>query len=209
MITKTVKTQKELDSALLAKVKTIYIDSPAGIWLSVGKDVQVIYSRVVARESSRVEAWGSSRVVASKYVAIHLHSAKAKIEGGVLIDLTQINLENPQEWLEYHGVKIEDGSALLYKAVNDKFQTDRGSEWTYAPGNAVTAKDFKPTRECGHGLHFGITPRHARTFHSDATRFVAVHVKIEGLIPLDDKCKVANCEVLYEVDIDGDEMVKE
>ena len=264
MATVKVTTQTELDEAISKKVDEIIIDSPAGIWLYVGKEGQLIESRVeawgsstvvawgsstvVARESSTVEAWGSSRVeawgsstvvaresstveawesstvvawgssrveawgsstvVASKFVAIHLHSSRAVVAGGVLIDLTKLDLTSAPDWLDYHGVKVdEEGRALVYKAVNDEWQTTRGKEWTYSPGSTVVAKDFKPTKECGKGLHFGITPRHAKNFYQEATRFVVVKVLADDLIPLEDKCKVASCEVLYEVDIDGEPIV--
>ena len=308
----TVNNQKDLDKAIADKADAIFIDSPAGVWLSVGGNGQVVSSsveargsssveargssRVVARESSsvvaresssveawesssveargsssveawesssveargsssvvawesssveargsssvvargssrvvawessrvvawesssveawessRVVAWESSRVVASKFVSVHLHSQKATVAGGVLIDLTKIDLTTSKDWLDYHGVKVnEDGRALLYKAVDNEWHTPRGSEWTYAPGNFVEAKDFIPTKECGKGLHFGVSPRHSKNFFDDATRFVAVLVSADDLIPLDDKAKAPNCTVLYEVDIDGDQIV--
>ena len=57
----TVTTQAELDAALAAKDEVIYIESPAGVWLTLTGSGS---SRVVAWGSSSVEARGSSRVVA-------------------------------------------------------------------------------------------------------------------------------------------------
>ena len=163
-------------------------------------------SRVEARESSRVEVWESYRVVAAPFVAIHLHSSIAQVKGGVLIDLTKLDLTDSKTWLNYHGAKIEKDYVILYKAVNNDYQTDRGAEWTYAPSNKVVARDFKPTKECGQGLHLGVTPRHCKNFYQEATKFVAVKTKVKGLIPLGDKCKVESCEVLYEVNEWGDKL---
>ncbi len=162
-------------------------------------------SSVVARDSSSVVAWDSSRVVAGKFTAVHLHSARATIKGGVLIDLTKLDLNDASVWLDYHGVKVtRAGYATVYKAVLDDWTTGRGAEWTYSPGATVTAVDFKPTRSCGAGLHFGVSPAHSAGYLTDATRFVAVKVKAADLIPLDDKCKAPSCVVLHEVDRFGD-----
>jgi hypothetical protein len=35
---------------------------------------------------------------------------------------------------------------------------------------------------------------------------VAVRVDVASIIPLDDKCKVPSCEVLHEVDVDGEQI---
>jgi len=217
----TVATQAELDQALTAKTAEIVIDSPAGVWLYIGQDGQAWgsssvvawgSSSVVARGSSSVVAWdsssvearGSSSVEAGKYTAVHLHSARATIKGGVLIDLTKLDLTDAQTWLDYHGVTVtKAGYATLFKAVGDNWEASRGPAWTYKPGTTVTADDYDRTPDCGHGLHLGITPRHARQYHQSATKFVAVKVLVSELIPLGDKAKVRSVKVLHEVDIDG------
>ncbi len=97
--TVTVKTQAELDQALAAKTPTIYIDSPAGVWLRVdssGSSSVVAWdsssvvawdsSSVVARDSSSVVAWGSSSVVAwdsSSVVAWDSSSVEARDSSSV------------------------------------------------------------------------------------------------------------------------------
>jgi hypothetical protein len=158
-------------------------------------------SRVEARGSSRVEARESSRVEAGNCAAVHLHSARATVKGGVLIDLTKIDLTDPAQWLDYHGVKVtQAGYVTLYKAVLDDWTTGRGAEWTYKPGATVTAADFKPNQIRGQGLHFGVSPAASAAYLTDATRFVAVRVKAADIVPLDDKCKAPTCKVLHEVD---------
>ena len=107
-------------------------------------------------------------------------------------------------WLTHHGIVIDPtGHATLFKAVNNNWQASRGTRWTYAPGTTVTADDYQPTRECGHGLHLGATPWRARAYHTNATKFVAVSVDVAELIPLGDKAKVKQVKVLHEVDATG------
>jgi hypothetical protein len=162
-------------------------------------------SHVVASGSSHVVASGSSRVEASKYVAVHLHSARADITGGVLIDLTKIDLNDATQWLEFHGVHVENGVAYVYKAVNDEWTTDRGVD--YSPGSTPGAPDWKPTLECGNGLHFGATPLCSREYFREATKYVRVGVAAETLVPLGDKCKAPKVVVAaVEVDMYGHEV---
>ncbi|WIY84303.1 hypothetical protein [Propionimicrobium sp. PCR01-08-3] len=60
----TVHNQSELDAALAREdIKKIIINSPADVWLTLGSN-GAGSSRVVARDSSHVVAWGLSRVVA-------------------------------------------------------------------------------------------------------------------------------------------------
>jgi hypothetical protein len=237
MSSRTVTTQAELDQALANGVATIYINSPAGVWLRVtdsgsSRVVARDSSRVEARGSSRVEAWdsssvvawgssrvearGSSRVVArdsssveaGRWTAVHLWSQRVTLTGGVVIDMTALDLDDPAQWLEYHGVAIKDGAATVYKAVGDDWQTGRGAEWTYEPGRAVTAADWRPTRECGNGLHLGVTPRTAAAnrHHSqpEPTRFVACRIVAADAVVFGDVIKVPRCDVLHEVTVDRD-----
>jgi hypothetical protein len=57
----TVRTQTELDAALAADEATIYIESPAGVWLTLSKSES---AHVVAWGSAHVVAWGSAHVQA-------------------------------------------------------------------------------------------------------------------------------------------------
>ena len=116
MSSRTVTDQAGLDAALAESVERIYIDSPAGVWLSVvawGGSHVVAWgsshveargsSHVEAWESSHVVAWGSSHVEATACVAVHLHSASAEVSGGVIIDLTTLDLANLETWRGYIG----------------------------------------------------------------------------------------------------------
>ena len=217
----TVKTQDELDKALSEGVETIYIESDAGVWLTVtdsgssrvvasgsSRVVASGSSRVVARDSSSVVAWGSSSVVASKYVAIHLHSKRVNLSGdGHVIDVTDINTNEVEDFIAYHGVKVVDGDAILYKAVDQDLNAGHHHTVTNYPiGGVVTAHDWRATKECGYGLHFGYRPAVAGSYFSGegVPRFLEVRVPVVGLVALGDKAKSESCLVIREVDVHGD-----
>ena len=208
---RTVTTQDELDQAIADGVSYVEIRSDKGVWLEVysNKDSNVTArgnSNVTARGNSNVTAWGNSNVTAwensnvtawgnsnvtarensnvtaSPHVSVHLHSARAKITGGVVIDVTAIDLTDPQTWCDEYGVTVVDGIATVYKAVNDAWSTDRGFD--YSPGATPEALDWTPDNECGGGLHFGPTPTHAKDYHPEATKYVAVGVELATLRPI-------------------------
>jgi hypothetical protein len=255
----TVRTQAELDGAIADSAPVIYIESDAGVWLTVrdsgssrvvawGSSRVVAWgsSRVVARGSSRVEAWesshvearesshveargssrveawessrvvawgsshvvawGSSHVEASPYVAVYLRSQRVTLSGGHVIDLTAIDLTDPVQWCEFHGVKTGDGIAYLYKAVGDDWRSDYGAE--YAPGTTPEATDWNTVAGCGQGLHFCAHPQLSLTYKRDATKFVRVGVRLDEMVPLGDKIKARRVVVAcVEVDpYDGEEV---
>ena len=163
---------------------------------------------VRASGSATVTAYDSATVRATPKVAVHLHSGHAQINGGTLIDHTPA-LNGPREWCDYHGVKTtRAGIATVYKAVNDQWTTDRGFD--YSPGTKPTAPDWRDNNDCGNGLHFSPTPFHALAYHPEATRFVAVGVKLTDLRPIPGgtaKCKAPRVvRACREVDIDGNEV---
>ena len=153
-------------------------------------------------------AWDSSSVEAGSHVAVMLHSGAAKIAGGVIIDHTVVRDFDAAQWCAYHGVKVVDGIATVYKAVDYKWTTSRGT--SYAPGSLPEAADWRGDRECGGGLHFSPTPSEARECHLDATRFVAVGVRLDEMQPIPGgtaKCKARRVVVACrEVTIDRTEV---
>jgi hypothetical protein len=164
-------------------------------------------SSVEALDSSSVEAWDSSRVEARKYVAVHLHSTRVTLSGGVVIDLTQLDMTDPTTWLDFHGVTVTDGAAVLYKAVDADLRAGQDYISTAYPiGETVTARDWEASGRCGHGLHFGVSPSHARRYFNGAgaPRFLEVAVPVEDLVGLEGKCKARSCTVVREVDMHGD-----
>ena len=129
---------------------------------------------------------------ATPYVAVHLHSQSVTLTGGVIIDMTDIDLHNVEQWLTYHGVRTtthpEHGrTATVYKAVGDTWTTDRGTD--YSPGSTPEAPDWAPTSVCGEGLHFGPSPHHSKGYFPDATRYVRCEVRVDEMVALGDKCK--------------------
>src|SRR5574340_335846 len=232
MTSRIVKTQAELDKAVADKVDWIEIRSPQGVWIEVrayGSSTVTAYgsstvracdsstvtacdsSTVTACDSSTVTACDSSTVRATPLVAIHLHSATVKVAGGVILDHSNIADFDAAEWCAYHGVKVSRGIATVFKAVDDKWTTSRGTD--YSPGSKPSCDDFRDTDACGNGLHFGPTPVHALAYHSDATRLVACGVKVSELRPITGdtaKCKAPRVvRACVEVDMDGNVIAAE
>ena len=167
-----------------------------------------------ASGSATVQAWGSATVQArdsatvqaSKFVAIHSHPRYGRtpnITGGVVIHVPDLERCDAATWLDFHDLAPAAGEAVVYKAVDDNWQANYGAAFTYAPGVEVVAPDYDSGRACGQGLHFGATPRQARKYRPEATRFVACAVPVDSIVPLGDKIKARSCRVLFEVDIDG------
>jgi hypothetical protein len=153
-------------------------------------------------------AWDSSHVVAaSRFVGIHLYSKRVKLDGkGTVIDVTDVDLENRQDWLDFHGVEVKAGKAIVYKAVDQDLNAGQGYTLTQYPvGKKVVALDWAATQACGAGLHFGYRPEVARRYFngSGEPRLLAVQVDVKDLIALGDKCKAPSGKVLHEVDIFG------
>jgi hypothetical protein len=161
-------------------------------------------SHVEARGSAHVVAWGSAHVEAAPYVAIHLHSQRATLSGGVVIDMTAIDESDPQTWCDLHGVTVKRGVASLFKALDTDLCAGHSYTKTrYAVGKRVTAADWRDDGQCGGGLHLGPTISHATDYRRGAKRWVRVEVKVADLRPIvggTAKCKVKSCKVVAEVD---------
>ena len=131
-MTTTCTSQAELDAAIAAGESDIVINSPAGVWLDLRTpkatrvtargsstvtawgsstvtawDSSTVHawgsSTVHAWDSSTVHAWDSSTVTATAYVAVHLHSGRAKVESGRIIDVSALNLTDPDIFAAYAG----------------------------------------------------------------------------------------------------------
>jgi len=162
-------------------------------------------STVTACDSSTVRACDSSTVTAAPLVAVHLHHSTVNVQGGVILDHTHVDEMDGAAWCQYHGVEVKRGIATLYKAVNDKWTTDRGTD--YSPGSKPSCDDWNPAPVCGGGLHFGPTPVHALAYHSGATKFVAVGVRVSELVQIPGETAKAKAprvaRACVEVDING------
>ena len=232
-----VTTQEELDAAVKSGAEGIVIDSPFNVWLELRGSPYVVaqgsshvvargwshvdawgssnvvawdLSRVDAREWSAVRAWGYSHVNATPWVTVHRHSTKTTVTGGIIIDITSLDLSDPAVWTAHHGVVAQDGAATVYKAVSQELVAGQGRiPTTYAIDSTVEATDWDPAPQDGHGLHFSPTPFHASLYYQGVgePRFLACEVDVTSLVPLGDKCKAPSCRVLHEVDQSGEPVV--
>ena len=161
-------------------------------------------AHVEAWGSTHVEAWESSHVVASSLVAVHLHSTRVRVEGGVVIDVAALELTDAATWCDFHGVSVVDDVATLFKALDDEFAAGHGYHpTTYTVGASMVCDDWTPTNDCGGGFHLGPTTSHATAYRPDAKRWVRVEVPLSDLRPILDgtpKCKARTCRVVAEVD---------
>jgi hypothetical protein len=152
-------------------------------------------------------------VHASKFVAVHLHSKRVRLDGeGHVIDVTEINLDDSATWCEYKGIEVVDGVAFVFKAVGDDWNSAypvNGKYTSYKPGKKPKAADWEPTFECGKGLHFSPSPGHALYFRDDATKFLKCGVRLDEMVALGDKVKAKRVVVAcVEVDVHGREVPK-
>ena len=227
-----VQSQYELDKALAEGIAHLRIEHPLGIYLTIADDPGFW---LTLWGNSRAELWGNSRATLrgnsratlrgnasaellensraelSRFTVAWLHSLRAKTAGlGHVIDMTAVDRGDPAVWADFHGVKVVDGIATVYKALRDHYGTDRlGWEGKYAPGETPEASDWRDDASCGGGLHFSPTPRQASEYLEGATRWVKVGVELATLRPILDggapKCKAPKVVVpCVEVDINGE-----
>jgi hypothetical protein len=149
--------------------------------------------------------FGKVIAFASANVSI-LIDGDAKVEGG---KQTVVARSTPDEWCDYHGVSVNDGIAMLYKAVNHDFISSWG--FAYHPGTTPIAPDWDGgEQECGKGLHFSPSPAMTREFVSDPKKFVGCPVALADMAvhPNGDfpqKVKARGCcGPVYEVDENGE-----
>ena len=105
-------------------------------------------------------------------------------------------------------IQIENVSKFygIYKALDDAWSTPHG--WDYSPGSTPGAADWRDDHQCGRGLHFSPTPIEALSHYPEATRYVAVGVRLDELSPIlggTPKAKAKRVVVpCREVAIDGE-----
>jgi hypothetical protein len=154
-------------------------------------------ARVDAGDAAEVEAWEAATVAATG-------SARVKTWGAAGPE----PIDGAAEWCDFYGVRVEDGIATVYKAVDDDFRSQFG--FAYAPGSEPQASDWNGSPRCGGGLHFSPAPWFALELVPYATRFVACPVRIADMVLIEElqhrrKVKApAVCAPVYEVDLKGD-----
>jgi len=133
--------------------------------------------------------------------------ADVSVTGGVQ---SFVVIDTPAKWCEYYGVVVENGIAVLYKAVLAGFASQHDASLFYRPGTVVEAMDWDGGKaECGGGLHFSPCVAMTKEFVTSPVHYLACPVALadmvvhpEGSSP--QKCKARRlCAPCWEVDADG------
>jgi len=162
--------------------------------------------RVKAHDWSMLAVNGPVKVTATAEVRIRIDGGDPEIEGGNVHRV--IPPKTAAEWCAAYEVAVENGIAILYKAVSDSFQSGWG--FGYTPGTVPVAPDWDGGKEeCGGGLHFCATPGRARGYFVNATRYVACPVALADTVVHEnakypDKIKARGCcGPVWECDREG------
>ena len=193
-------------------------------------------SRVYAYQGSRVDAYRGSRVDAKSlstiwgYDQAEIHAASRAIVivptghkptiVGDCIHVSPLTISTVKQWCaennaEIHG-KGKAAYVLLGKAVDDKFQSPKGGDYTPDGKKRVAADWDGGLVECGHGLHFCATSGESRArFYPEATKGVACKVYLRDIAKpklnaeYPEKVKARACTPLYECDWDNEKIQTE
>jgi hypothetical protein len=161
--------------------------------------------------SSSVHAHRRSTVTAGVHVAVHLHDATATVEGGVVIDVSQLDLGVTTTWADHRGVDLIEGRVVLYKAVDEHLTAGQGHDMptVYTVGTDMVCLDWEDSHNCGGGFHLSPTTSQATSYRPDAKRWLRCSAAVEDVRPINNgtpKCKVRALRVEAEVDRFGREL---
>jgi hypothetical protein len=172
------------------------------------------FAVVVAGGTTHVRAFGTTMVRAMGRAQVEAGPGVAVLPHGPNVGLSgehtgkAVRFRTATEWCDYYGVEVSDGIAILYKAVDDNFDSYHGT--SYRPGTEPQAEDWDGGRdECGGGLHFTSQPTFAVPTTDDATRFVACPVRLDDIVVhpksvYPSKVKARGvCAPVYEVSASG------
>jgi hypothetical protein len=161
---------------------------------------------VTASERARIRAWGRAKVSAQDEATVEAWD-RARVTGAEAARAREIPpITSAEDWCRFYRVEVENGVAILYKAVDEKFRSRYGM--SYEPGTEPQAADWEERRKCGGGLHFSPRPYMAVEFTQSRGRFVACPVRIEDIAawegPYPNKVKAKGvCAPVFEVDENG------
>lgn len=162
---------------------------------------------VMAWDRATVDAYGSATVKAGTCVPVHVHSKNVTHQGGVIIDMTTFNVNDPETWCAMHLVEVdEDRQAHLYKALDADLNAGHNYRLTRYPIGQVVddTANWVDDNSYGNGLHVSPTPWLAKAYYKEASRFVEVCCPVEELRPINSsKAKAPRLRVLREVTLDG------
>jgi hypothetical protein len=187
----------------------------ASVFASDASSVEALETTVVtAGRSTTVRAYGATIVRAHEGAQLQAGAGVAvpRYGGGTVVSDAAITdaarPANAEEWCGYYGIPVTDGVAVLYKAVDEDFQSYHGA--SYVPGSEPSAPDWDGgEQECGGGLHFSPRPTFALAAPMDDVRFVACPVRVADIAyhrnaVYRDKVKARGvCAPVYEVREDG------
>ena len=206
-----------------ARIESVYGDAQVG---RVSGDAQVgdvsgdarigdVYDRARIRrvfDYAQVSLYGHARVEhpLGAHAVAYLHSPNAWASGAHVIDMTKVDLHDPETWAAHKAADLVDGEVILWKALGEsKTSGERfGCPVTWEAGYSVSCDDWDPTPECGGGLHLSPYPREAITYLKDATRMFKCVATLTDIVPIiynndSDKCKVKSVRVIDETNMDG------
>ena len=186
---------------LLSKIKDLYLankETPARFELHKGFDFETANKKACSVSLVR----SSDNAVFHTFLWSpyqgddHLHSARAKIKGGVLIDLTSLDKKDLTDWAGEYGL------LHLFKAADEDLYSDSSrGEFAYEIGSTVKPLRWSDNHSCGDGSP---TPQHALSHFAEATRFLECTCDPKDFRPINwSKGKCPEAVVLREVDING------
>ena len=127
---------------------------------------------------------------------------RTTVAGGVLIDVTDIDHTDVQQWIDYTGADTDGEHVVLYKAVDGDLKSERG--FPYPIGGTVECPDWTDTNDCGGGLHLSPHAHQAHAYFSGATQFLRCLVHRDDLRPIPSsvaKAKARRVTVVEEVQL--------
>jgi hypothetical protein len=165
--------------------------------------------KVEAKGNSHIRIlYGSPHITATPSVQVSVLRGTSTIVGTTQI--FRVTEDTPEAWCQFYDVPIqEDGTVILYKALNEDYKATR-NDFEYLPGSCPVAPDWDPEIECGGGLHFSPNPIEALAFNPWARHLVACPILLSeikthilsGVIP--EKVKAPRVfKPCYEVDSEG------
>jgi hypothetical protein len=169
---------------------------------------------VVAGGTATVEAWGNATVVAGGNATVagqgnvqvvhRSRGAKIGVRGNARI----VGIpDNPNDYCDFYGVTVEDGKAILYKAVRDNLHSFHNCDFAYAVGETKT-HDCDPSRGvmCGRGMHVAHRDWALRFGESMGDfRVLEVSVPLDKIVvpfDVDGKVRCSELTVLREVPLE-------
>lgn len=164
-----------------------------------------------ARENSHVEAFRTSSVVACGNVQVvdRTYDHKIKISANARIVYM---LHGLQEFINYYGIKVENGVGTFYKAVHKSYDgiyySDKNNNFVYEIGKEKEEPnlDRDTSEDCGKGIHIS-TLQFALSYGADWSNVAILECqsKLEDIVCPDEiegKVRTSKIMVVREVPLE-------